>query len=138
VIAVAPEVTGVAEGPHQWNPPVDAGGDAQQVIVGEVTDDDVALLGQSADRSHVRVDVGRKSFLDEAGRGPRATFETPLEVAAVDKEQPGIDADRPEGAAVQLGNGSGAGPLVCKNHQTHSHALKVISFSNSRGHTSDV
>lgn len=135
MIAVAPEVTGVAEGPHQWNPPVDAGGHAQQVVVREVADDDVAFLGRRTDRPQIRSKVCRPSFLDEVGRGPRATGETPLEVAAADKEQPGIDANRPKGAAVQLGDGSGAGPLVCKNHQAHSHALKVISFSNSRRHT---
>ena len=117
---------------------VNAGGDAQQVVVGEVADDNLGLCGELADGAQIVLRMPRSSFLDQSRQGPSLVLEPSLEVAATDKEQLGIDADGPEGTAVRFGDGSGAGPLVCKNHQAHSHALKVISFSNCRRHTSDV
>ncbi len=138
VVGVAPDVTGVAEGTDKGNAPVDTGGHAQQLVVGEMTDDDFALPGLGSDRPKVRSEMCRASFTEEDGFGPLAFFEPPFEVATADEEQLRVDPGGVEGAAVEFGHGPGAGPLVGENNYADSHVRKVIYFSNSRPTTSDV
>jgi hypothetical protein len=92
VIRIAPNVAGVSEGADQRNAAVEAGGDAQQMVVGEERDDDVAGLCQSVDRSKIRPKLRRPPLLDETRHGPRAPAETAFEISATDEEQLGVDS----------------------------------------------
>jgi hypothetical protein len=46
VVGIASDVAGVAERADQRAAPMGAGGDTQEVVVGEVTDDDIARFSQ--------------------------------------------------------------------------------------------
>jgi hypothetical protein len=107
---------------------VDARSHTQQVVVGEVTDDDVALLGQGSDCPDIRSKMGQTSFLDKAGLGPPATSEASLEVATTDKEQPSVDPVLVEGTTAELGHGTCAGPLVSEYDHAHLHVLENSPF----------
>jgi hypothetical protein len=48
VVGVASDVGGVAERSNQRDSPMGAGGHAQEVVVGEVTDDDVGGIDQGS------------------------------------------------------------------------------------------
>ncbi len=131
VVGIASEVTGVAERANQRNRTVDARRHTQKVVVGEVTDDDVALVGQGSHCSDIRSKMGQISFLDKAGLGPPATAEASLEVAPANEEQARVDAGTVQGTTVELSDSACAGPLVGKNNHADSHVLKIILFSFS-------
>jgi len=114
-------VTGVAERSDQENASVDTGDYAQEVVVGEVADDDVAIIGQSACSQEIRSKMCRSSFLDEGGFGPRHAGETPLEVTAADEEQARVDSRAVQGTTVELGHSARAAPLVGENDHANSH-----------------
>jgi hypothetical protein len=122
VVGITPDVAWAAECAYQRGAAMGAGGDAQEVVVGEVTDDDIALLGQTSDRSDIRSEVCRTSFLDKAGLGPRTIFEASLEVAPADEKQAPVDAGTVQGTTGELGHGTRAGPLVGEDDHADSHA----------------
>jgi hypothetical protein len=65
---------------------VDAGNHTQEVIVGEVTNDDVGLPCQALDGSEVRSELDRRTIFDEPGNRPRTAIETAFEVSAAYKK----------------------------------------------------
>ena len=66
--------------------PVDACGDAQEIVVGEVADDCGRRGGEPADRAEVRADVAGRALLDQLGPCPWLIEEPLLEVVPADKE----------------------------------------------------
>jgi ornithine carbamoyltransferase len=138
VVRIVSDVAGVAECADQRAAPIGAGSDAQEVVVGEMTDDDVTVFGQSGDRLEIRSEMRRLSFLDEAGHGPRERLETPIEVATADKEQPRVDPGTVEGTTVELGHGSRAGPFVREDDHADLHALENSPFFIFSPDRSDV
>jgi hypothetical protein len=112
MVGISPEMAGVAKGAKQRNSMMDAGGDAQQVIVGEEADDDVGALGKRIDRATIRSKMSGPPLFDETGQSPSAIGQAALEVAAADEEESRVNAGFDESPAVTLGHGSGAGPLV--------------------------
>jgi hypothetical protein len=121
VVGVSPDVAWVTELSDQENASVDTGGYAQEVVVGEVADDDVAFIGQSACSQEIRSKMCRSSFLDEGGFGPGHVGEAPLEVTAADEEQAGVDSRAMQGTTVEFGHSARAAPLVGENDHANSH-----------------
>ena len=70
MVGVPPEVAGVSVRPDERNLTVDACSHTQEVVVGEVTDDDVGLLDKAFDGSEVHAESGWRSIFDEPGHGP--------------------------------------------------------------------
>jgi len=129
VVGIVPEVAGVAKRADQRNRAVDARRHTQQVVVGEVADDDVASCGQTGDCSEIRSKVGNRAFLDEAGLGPRDVFETSLEVATADEEKPRVDPGTVKGTTVELCHSTRASPLVGKDNHAYSHRQSIADGS---------
>lgn len=64
---VPAEMAGVAERAHQRDLAMDAGGDAEQVIMGEVTDDNLDIRRELSDGPQIGCGPKRCTFFDEVG-----------------------------------------------------------------------
>ena len=89
--------------------------------MGEMTDDDVALSGERFHRPDIRTKVGGQPFFGQARLCPVIPGETPFEVTTADEEQPSVDPGVVKSAAVELGNGTRAGPLVGEDDHADLH-----------------
>jgi hypothetical protein len=125
MVGVASDVAGVAERSNERDSTIDTGGHTQEVVVGEVTDDDVARVGQRSHRPDIRAKMCGSSLFDQPRRGPVMPGETPFEVATTDEEQPSVDPGVMKSAAGEFGNGTRSGPLVGKDDQTYPHRQSI-------------
>jgi hypothetical protein len=125
VVGVASEVAGVAKRADKRHRPVDTRSHTQQVVVGKVADDDIALPGKGGNCLEIGSDMSRPSFFGEPGRGPPVPVETPFKVATADEEQPCVKPCAAQGSTVELGHGARAGPLVGKDNHAHSHRQSI-------------
>jgi hypothetical protein len=116
VVRVPSDVTGASVRSHERNLTLDTGNHAQEVVVGEVTDDDVGLQRQAFDGSEVCAELGWCPIFDEPGNRPRLIRETALEVASADEEQPGVDHGTAESAAIEFGYSRCSSPFAGMDH----------------------
>ena len=101
---------------------MDPGGDGLEVIVGEVTENDVALVGESEEGPKVTPDVADPAFLCELRLCPCGVHKSPLEVCPTDEEQTGIEPGYVQGPAPAFGHRCRAGVLVGRDDQAYAHA----------------
>jgi hypothetical protein len=138
VVRIVSDVAGAAERTDQQAAVVNPGGDAQEVVMGEMADDDVGFRGQRIHRPEIRTKVGEPSFLHQPGHSPVMSGETPLEVASADEKHPRVYSSAVQGTTAELGHGTRAGPLVGENDHARSHEQTLSPFSFSCPPTSDV
>jgi hypothetical protein len=121
VIWIASDVTRVAKCADQGGSTMGSGSNAQEVVVGEVTDDYVTVSGQPGDRPQIRSKIERASLLDKNGIGPGILLKSPFEVATANKEELGVYAMAVKCSTVEIGYGTRAGPLVGKDDHADPH-----------------
>ena len=129
VVGISPETPRMAESSHQGNGSMHSGGKTQEVVVGEMGDDDVRFVGESFDGPDIASQLRGCSIFAEAGIGPFVAFESPFQIPPANEEKVCIDVGAAEGTAGQLGYGTGAGPFVGEHHETHSHRQSITKIS---------
>jgi hypothetical protein len=107
-------------------------GDTEEVIMGEITDNDFRLVGKSFDGPEVVGQFRGCSIFAEVGIGPFVTFESPFQIPSANKEKACIDSCAAERTAGQLGYGTGAGPFVGEYDETHSHCQSITKILKLR------
>ncbi len=111
----------IAEGTNEGGPAMGACHHAEQVIVGEMTDDHVDRFRKTSDGPEIRSEVRGPSFFDEIWKCPILVVETALEVATADEQEARVHTGALQRATRQLRHGAGAGPLVGEGDQAHFH-----------------
>jgi len=125
MLGVPTEMAGVAERAHQRNLAMDAGGDAEKVIMGEVTDDDLDFRGELLDGPQIGCDPKRCTLFDEAGRAPINAVQPLFEISPSGEEQARIDRRSTQSATAQLCHRARSGVLVGCNYDADPHDERI-------------
>lgn len=128
MVRIPSDVARIAKCPHQWEPVVDTGGDAHEVIVGEVANDDIVLSREVSNRPDVESKMGRPAFLEKPRLGPFLAPETVFKVSAAYEQQARVHPGGVQCPALQLGHRAGAGPLVGGDNQCDSHRSSIAEL----------